>query len=127
MLRKAAELRGSGQFVFQGIRPTKPLSDMSILAVLKRAGRPDVTTHGFRATFKTWASDTTDHPREVIDAAALAHVVGDRAERAYQRGSWLERRRKLMDEWADYCERPPAGVADIDAARARRGVTASGG
>jgi integrase len=104
LLRKAGELRGTGDFVFQGIKPDKPLSDMSLLAVLKRIGRADITTHGFRACFKTWASDKTDHPREVIEAA-LAHTVGDKAEQAYQRGSWLERRRKLMDEWRGYCER----------------------
>jgi integrase len=84
------------------MRPDRPLSDMSLLAVLKRIGRADITTHGFRASFKTWASDETDHAREVIEAA-LAHSVGDRAEQTYQRGSWLERRRRLMQQWGEFC------------------------
>jgi integrase len=102
VLRRAAELRGAGPYVFQGMRPDRPLSDMSLLAVLKRIGRADITTHGFRASFKTWASDETDHAREVIEAA-LAHSVGDRAEQTYQRGSWLERRRRLMQQWGEFC------------------------
>ncbi len=103
VLHKAAALRGTGDFVFPGMKPERPLSDMSLLAVLKRIGRADITPHGFRATFKTWASDKTEEPREVIEAS-LAHVVGDRAEQAYQRGTWLERRRKLMDAWGRYCD-----------------------
>lgn len=103
VLRKAAAVR-QGELVFPGMRPDRPLSDMSLLAVLKRIGRTDITTHGFRATFKTWASDQTDYAREVIEAA-LAHVVGDRAEQAYQRGSWLERRRKLMEQWGEVLRR----------------------
>lgn len=102
VLRRAAELRGAGPYVFQGMRADRPLSDMSLLAVLKRIGRADITTHGFRASFKTWASDETDHAREVIEAA-LAHSVGDRAEQTYQRGSWLERRRRLMQQWGEFC------------------------
>jgi len=105
VLRKAAAVR-QGELVFPGMRSDRPLSDMSLLAVLKRIGRPDTTTHGMRATFKTWASDATDQPREVIEAA-LAHVVGDRAEQAYQRGSWFGRRRKLMEDWAAFCGSTP--------------------
>ena len=79
------------------MKADRPLSDMSLLAVLKRLGRTDITTHGMRAAFKTWASDATEFPRELIEAS-LAHIVGDRAEQAYQRGSggasW-----RLMDAW----------------------------
>lgn len=62
----------------------------------------DATVHGFRSTFRDWAGDATDHPREVAEAA-LGHIVGDEAERAYRRGDALERRRKLMMDWERYC------------------------
>ena len=57
--------------------------------------------HGFRSSFRDWAAEKTDHPREVIEAA-LAHVVGNRTEAAYARSDLFERRRLLMDEWAAY-------------------------
>ena len=63
-------------------------------------GRP-VTAHGMRATFKTWASDRTAHPIEVIDRRS--RTLSKRAEQAYQRGTWFERRRELMNEWSDFC------------------------
>lgn len=69
-----------------------------MMAVLKRMNRTDLTVHGFRATFRTWAAERTTFPREVAEAA-LSHVVGDDTERAYQRGDLFEKRRKLMDEW----------------------------
>ena len=80
---------------------SNPFSDMAFGALMARMGL-DVTTHGFRSTFRDWAGDETDHAREIIEAA-LAHVVGDEAERAYRRGDALEKRRRLMQEWADYC------------------------
>jgi integrase len=92
----------SSEFVFPGHRHGKPLSDMSLLMALRRMGRGDLTTHGFRATFKTWASERTNFPREVVEAA-LAHVVSDKTEAAYQRGDLFEKRRRLMAEWARYC------------------------
>ena len=57
--------------------------------------------HGFRSTFRDWAAEETDHPREVIEAA-LAHVVWNRVEAAYARSDLLKRRRTLMDDWARY-------------------------
>ena len=65
--------------------------------------RGDLTTHGFRATFRTWATRSTNYQREVIEAA-LAHVIGDKTEAAYQRGDLLEKRRRLMDAWAAFCD-----------------------
>jgi integrase len=64
-----------------------------------------VTAHGFRASFKTWASETTAYPRELIEVA-LAHAIGDATEQAYSRGDMLARRRQLMEAWAEYCSRP---------------------
>jgi integrase len=62
----------------------------------------DVVPHGFRATFKTWASERTNFPSELVEAA-LAHIKGDETEAAYQRGDLLEKRRRLMDAWANFC------------------------
>ncbi|ACL59955.1 tyrosine-type recombinase/integrase [Methylobacterium nodulans] len=77
------------------------LSDMVFAALLRRAKYPDITAHGFRSSFRDWAADETDHPREVIEAA-LAHMVGDATERAYRRGDALAKRRLLMDDWGAY-------------------------
>lgn len=80
----------------------KALSNMAMLAVLKRMKRTDLTTHGFRSTFRDWAGETTAYPREVIEHA-LAHQLRDKAEAAYARGTLFEKRRRLMDDWARYC------------------------
>jgi integrase len=75
-------------------------SNMAMAMLLRRMGY-DVTTHGFRSTFRDWAGDRTNHPREVIEAA-LAHTIQNKAEKAYRRGTAVERRRLLMHEWDDY-------------------------
>ena len=67
-----------------------------------------VTVHGFRSSFRDWAAELTNFPSEVAEAA-LAHVVGDKVEAAYRRGDLFEKRRRLMDSWAEYCARRPAG------------------
>ena len=76
--------------------------------------RDDLTMHGFRSSFRTWAAERTSYPREIAEAA-LAHVVGDATEQAYQRGDMFEKRRKLMDAWAGYCSKPapPSAVIDL--------------
>jgi integrase len=71
--------------------------------LLRRMGRPNITVHGFRSSFRDWAGDETHFPREVAEAA-LAHVIGDEAEQAYRRGDALAKRRALMQAWADYIE-----------------------
>lgn len=76
----------------------KPISDMSMTAVLRRMGRNDVTVHGFRSTFRDWAGETTSFPREVIEAA-LAHGIKNKAEAAYARSDLFEKRQKLMAAW----------------------------
>lgn len=96
----------SGGLVFEGQRKGKPLSDMSLTAVLKRMGR-GVTVHGFRSTFRDWAAESTGYPREVAEMA-LAHAVASAVEAAYRRGDLFAKRRRLMNEWAKYCARPPA-------------------
>jgi integrase len=80
---------------------TRPLSDVTLTAVLKKKGRSDVTVHGFRSTFRDWAGETTHFPREVIEAA-LAHRLKDKAEAAYARGDLFNKRRELMAAWGQY-------------------------
>lgn len=92
----------SDEIVFKAARGGV-LSGMTLGAVLKRMEVP-VTTHGFRSTFRDWAGETTAFPREVIEHA-LAHQLKDKAEAAYARGTLMEKRRKLMAAWAEYCER----------------------
>jgi len=77
------------------------LSNMAMAMLLRRMGR-DVTVHGFRSSFRDWCGDQTTFPREVAEAA-LAHAVGDKAEQAYRRGTALEKRRQLMEQWAAFC------------------------
>lgn len=102
------------EFVFPGKR-LKPLSNMAMLTLLKRmnsgetakwlddtTGRP-IVVHGFRATFRTWAEETAQFPHAIVEEA-MGHVVGTSVERAYRRTDVLERRRALMDAWANYCE-----------------------
>lgn len=91
-------------YVFAGERHTT-LSNTSMLMLLRRMCRSDLTAHGFRSTFRTWAAERTSFPREVVEAA-LAHVVGDATEQAYQRSNLFDKRRRLMDAWAEFCRKP---------------------
>jgi integrase len=97
-----------GDFVFAGAKIGRPMSDMSLLLVLRRLGRDDVTVHGFRSTFRDWAAERTNFPRDVAEAA-LAHTESNKVEAAYKRTDFFEKRRRLMDAWADYCASSPAG------------------
>lgn len=87
--------------VFPGRSGNAPLSNMAMDMVLRRMG-VDVTVHGFRSTFRDWAGEMTNAPREVAEAA-LAHTVGNAAELAYRRGDAFEKRKLLMREWATFC------------------------
>jgi integrase len=97
------DMKGKGAHIFPGAKAREPLSNMAMMMTLRRMGRGDLTTHGFRSTFRDWCGDCTEFAREVAEAA-LAHAVGDKAEQAYRRGDALEKRRKLMEAWAAYCE-----------------------
>jgi integrase len=88
--------------IFPGLRKAgefRPLSDMTLTAVLRRMGRGDLTAHGFRSSFRDWAAETTNYPSEMAEMA-LAHVVGNKVEAAYRRGDLFDKRRKMMDDWA---------------------------
>jgi integrase len=91
------------QFVFPGGKLGKPLSNMAMLKLLQRMGRGELTAHGFRSSFRDWAAERTNFPREVAEMA-LAHTVGDKVEAAYRRGDLFAKRRRLMEEWARHCE-----------------------
>lgn len=103
LVRAAAPEKGA-DYVFPGAKEGRPLSNMAGLQLLKRMGRNDITVHGFRSSFRDWAREQTNFPREVAEAA-LAHVVRDKTEAAYARGDVLVKRSKLMQAWADYCSR----------------------
>ncbi len=99
LLEAMQELRTS-EYVFAGQVANKPLSNMALTMLLRRM-KVEVTPHGFRSSFRDWAGDATNFQREVAEAA-LSHVIGDKAEQAYRRGTALDKRRKLMEAWAAF-------------------------
>ena len=94
------------EYVFEGQKRHNPLSNMSMLMLLRRMKVEGVTVHGFRSTFRDWASEVANAPREVAEMS-LAHKVGSDVERAYARSDLLERRRKLMSGWSDFVSQKP--------------------
>jgi integrase len=112
ILRPLYEVR-SGPFVFPG-KPGRPLSEAAMQGLLRIMGR-NLTTHGFRSSFRDWSAEQTSFASEVCEAA-LAHVVGNQTERAYKRTDLFDRRRRLMDEWARFCEQAPT-TAEVVAIR----------
>jgi len=97
-------------FMFPGQRIGEPLSSNAMDALLQeRMKLPQFTVHGFRSAFKDWATDDTLHQREIIEEA-LSHVVGDKAEQAYRRTDGLEKRRRLMEDWATYLDGSASNV-----------------
>jgi integrase len=92
----------TSEFVLPGQARNKPLSNMAMEMMLRRMKIDNATVHGFRSSFRDWAGNVSNFPRELIETA-LAHVIGDKAEQAYRRSDALEKRRKLMDAWAAYC------------------------
>ncbi len=91
-------------WLFPGGKRGESLSENAMLALLERMGYSHITVHGFRSTFRDWAAERTNYPSEVAEMA-LAHVVKDKTEAAYRRGDLFEKRRRLMADWAAYCER----------------------
>jgi integrase len=100
----AAIQNNPGHYLFPSTKPGKSLSDMALLAVLKRMNRGDLTVHGFRSTFRDWAAERTDYPREVVEMA-LAHTIESKVEAAYRRGDLFEKRKRLMNDWEEFCGR----------------------
>jgi integrase len=91
-----------GDFIFPGTKGDTPLSNMSLLMLVRRMGYGELTVHGFRSCFADWAAERTDFPDEVRQMA-LAHTVNDKVEAAYRRGDLFEKRRQLGQAWAEYC------------------------
>ncbi len=89
-------------YIFPSTKRGRALSSMAMDMLLRRL-KLNVTVHGFRSSFRDWCGEVSTYPREVAEAA-LAHVVGDATERAYRRGDALEKRRRLMEDWAEFCE-----------------------
>jgi integrase len=101
------------EYLFPGGKPGRPLSKMAMLELMRRmkreGGKPwsdphgdPAVPHGFRSTFRDWASERTGYPREVIEMS-LAHTIADKVEAAYRRGDLFEKRRRLMAEWSRFC------------------------
>ena len=90
----------------EGERVFASLGRDGMLAALRQL-RVDGTVHGMRSSFRDWAAETTAYPNEMLEIA-LAHTIGSKAEAAYRRGDMMEKRRRLMADWATYCEQPPA-------------------
>lgn len=103
--------------VFPGNAKGKPLSGMAMTMQLRRMKRGDITVHGFRSTFRDWASEQTSFPHETCEHA-LAHQISDKAEAAYRRGDQFEKRRALMEAWATFCEPRPQSATVVPLRRA---------
>ena len=100
LLEKMSPLKEAG-YVFPGGKQGRPLSNMALLMLL-RSLHPGVTTHGFRSTFRDWAAEMTDFPREIAESS-LAHTISSDAEAPYLRSDLLDRRRVLLELWSTYC------------------------
>lgn len=124
ILNTAPRIAGQ-DLIFPGQKNGKPISDMTVKAAIMRinedrikAGMPEwvdaksgatIVPHGFRSSFRDWAGEITDYPNEMGELA-LAHAVGDKVEAAYRRGNMFEKRRKMMDDWATWCDPKIAGA-----------------
>jgi integrase len=110
---KSLQKLSHSHHVFPGNARSKPLSTAAMTMQLRRMKRGDITVHGFRSSFRDWASEQTSFPHETCEHA-LAHRISDKAEAAYRRGDQFEKRRKLMEAWASYIEpRDRANVVPI--------------
>lgn len=100
VLENAAAMR-QNEYVFPGVKSGKPMSDMA-LTMLVRGMRSGITVHGFRSTFRDWVAEKTSYANELAEMA-LGHAIGGAVEAAYRRGDMFERRRQLMNDWAQWC------------------------
>lgn len=122
LLKAAGGLRTSDDpsaLVFPGERLGKAMSDMALTMLLRRM-EVDATAHGFRSSFRDWCAEATNFPREVAEAA-LAHAIENKVEAAYRRSDLLEKRRKMMEAWARYCEATAGKVVPLAKARRPQG------
>ena len=110
VLEQAASLRDDSGLIFPSpVKPDRPLSDVTLIKVLRSVGFAErATVHGFRSTFRDWAAECTNAPHSVMELS-LAHAAGSSVEQAYARSDLFAKRRKLMDQWADFLS---SAVAD---------------
>lgn len=116
VFRRALEIRvPASNLVFPGQRPKQPLSDMTLLKIL-RDMKLVATVHGFRSSFRDWAAEESYYPGEVAEAA-LAHTVSNKVEAAYRRTDFLAKRHAMMRDWGDYCtgRQKPVSPPDLSA------------
>ncbi len=99
-------------FVFRAPKDRGALSNMAMLMSLRRLGREDLTSHGFRSTFRDWTAERTSFSSEVAEGA-LAHTIANKVEAAYRRGDLFDKRRALMQTWSDYCDGDRADVVQL--------------
>ncbi len=111
IVREAKKTAAHG-YLFPGTRRGRPFSNMTMLNLLDDLGYEHITVHGFRSTFRDWVAECTEYPDSLAEKA-LAHAIENETEAAYRRGDMLERRRKLMEDWARYCSRQSATVTPI--------------
>ncbi|WP_436286363.1 tyrosine-type recombinase/integrase [Sphingomonas telluris] len=115
VFKRATEFRTGGtDLVFPSAKRGRPLSDMTLLKIL-RDMKVDATVHGFRSSFRDWCAEETSFSGEVAEAA-LAHAIPNKVEAAYRRTNFLEKRRKLMDSWAAFCSASNATVVRLASA-----------
>ncbi|MBE0508103.1 MAG: site-specific integrase, partial [Marinospirillum sp.] len=94
-------------YVFPGAKQSKPLSNMALLALMRGMGygkgnqKAEYVPHGFRSTFRDWSGEVSSYPRDVAEMA-LAHTIENKVEAAYRRGDLFEKRRQMMQDWADF-------------------------
>jgi len=103
--------KGSAAYLFPGQHPENPVNGHSMRLMLLRLGYPDLTVHGFRSTFRDWAAERTNYQNHVVEQA-LAHAIGNAVEAAYRRGDLFDKRRQLMNAWAEYCASKPITAKD---------------
>ena len=106
----------NSKYVFEGQKRHKPLSNMAMLMLLRRMKIEDATVHGFRSTFRDWASEVANAPREVAEIS-LSHKVGSNVERAYARSKLLDKRRLLMERWSGFVANRDRNVVHLDGKR----------
>jgi len=111
ILEISRSVHGQADYLFH--RNGRPLSNVAMANLLNRVA-PSYTVHGFRSTFRDWVAEETEHPRDVAEMA-LAHKIENPVEASYRRGDLLNRRRRLMNDWAAYCsEAPPPNVLSLE-------------
>jgi len=101
----------NGKFVFFGQSSGRSLSNMALLVLLRRMKRDDITSHGFRSTFRDWAAERGY--QDAVAEAALAHTVPDAVVAAYRRTTFFELRKQMMDDWAKFATSDPTRSADV--------------